>query len=131
MFWMRSNIELDLETIFEGSLIAGKIVDMESNWSLSHIFEEDIGEFEEDRSIEFAADSNFSGQFVVRIVVFNTQQSFIEKSSFCVKDTLNKRMLTSAPTLMSLRLEITSNLRWSKYPVASAQLKPVLLKPLF
>lgn len=31
MFWMRSNIELDLDTIFEGSLIAGKIIDMESN----------------------------------------------------------------------------------------------------
>jgi hypothetical protein len=31
MFWMRSNIELDLEAVFEGSLITGEIVDMESN----------------------------------------------------------------------------------------------------
>jgi len=131
MFWMRSNIELDLEAVFEGSLIAGKIVDMESNWGLSHIFEEDVGEFEEDRSIKLAANSYLGGQFVVRVVVFNTQQSFIEKRSSSIEDTLNKQMFTSAPILMSLRFVMTSNLRWSKYPEASAQLKPVLLKSLF
>lgn len=88
MFGMRSDVELDLNSVLEGPLVAGEIVDVEADRGLAHVLEEHVGELEEEGGVELAADSHLGGQLVVGVVVLHAQQGLTEERSPGIEDTL-------------------------------------------
>ena len=54
---MRSDMEFQLSSIFEGGLAAGQVANMHSHWGSGDVFEQSGGELQQERHIDPPVDS--------------------------------------------------------------------------